>query len=136
MQWWWRSARPTDDLALPVWFDDDGPVAAAGLTAWGDTWQVDGFAVPSIANAGDVWAAALAATVGHPDITLRVLGHEHDAQLIDLAVHSGFTMTDEVSGTSWMDADARVADHARRRVRDRRSRDPRRPSASDDRSQR
>ena len=39
LQWWWRRPRTTDDLELPVWFDEVGPVAAAGLTAWGDTWQ-------------------------------------------------------------------------------------------------
>src|SRR3954462_2189638 len=24
VQWWWRRPRPTDELALPVWFDEDG----------------------------------------------------------------------------------------------------------------
>jgi hypothetical protein len=47
VQWWWRRPRPTDELALPVWFDEIGPVAAAGLTAFGDAWQTDVFAVPS-----------------------------------------------------------------------------------------
>jgi hypothetical protein len=32
VQWWWRRPRPTDELVLPVWFDEVGPVAAAGLT--------------------------------------------------------------------------------------------------------
>ena len=54
VQWWWRRPRATDELALPVWFDDVGPVAAAGLTAWGDTWQADVFAVPSIVDEEDV----------------------------------------------------------------------------------
>ena len=48
LQWWWRRPRTTDELALPVWFDEVGPVAAAGLTAWDDVWQADIFAVPSI----------------------------------------------------------------------------------------
>ena len=47
VQWWWRRPRATDELALPVWFDEVGPVAAAGLTAWDDTWQADVLAVPS-----------------------------------------------------------------------------------------
>lgn len=34
VQWWWRRPRVTDDVPLPVWFDDVGPVAAVGLTAW------------------------------------------------------------------------------------------------------
>src|SRR5205823_10448289 len=54
VQWWWRRPRATDELALPVWFDEVGPVAAAGLTAWGDTWQADVFAVPSIVDEEDV----------------------------------------------------------------------------------
>src|SRR3954467_13902137 len=59
VQWWWRRPRPTDELALPVWFDDVGPVAAAGLTAWPEAWQVDVFAVPSIVGREEVWAATL-----------------------------------------------------------------------------
>ena len=35
----------TDELALPVWFDEIGPVAAAGLSAWDENWQADVFAV-------------------------------------------------------------------------------------------
>ena len=40
-------------------------MAAAGLTAWGDTWQADVFAVPSIVDEEAVWAATLEATAGH-----------------------------------------------------------------------
>jgi hypothetical protein len=30
MQWWWRRPRVSDEVALPVWFDDaDQPIAAA-----------------------------------------------------------------------------------------------------------
>ena len=62
VQWWWRRPRATDELALPVWFDEVGPAAAAGLTAWDDTWQADVFAVPSIVKEEDVWFATLEAT--------------------------------------------------------------------------
>src|SRR3954462_6957914 len=44
----WRRPRPTDDLALPFWFEEVGPGAPPGLTAGDDTWQADVFAVPSI----------------------------------------------------------------------------------------
>jgi len=90
---------------LPVWFDEVGPVAAAGLTAWDDTWQADVFAVPSIVDEEDVWAATLEATAGHRGEALQVLVHEDDALLAGLAIQSGFAMTDELSGTTWMDAD-------------------------------
>jgi predicted N-acetyltransferase YhbS len=118
VQWWWRRPRATDDLALPVWFDDDGPVAAVGLTAWGDTWQTDVFTVPSAVDEGVVWDTAMQAVAAavaevRPDAprpdALRVLVREHDVRLIDLAVESGFTMTDELSGTTWMDAADRPA---------------------------
>jgi len=108
VQWWWRKPRPTDDLALPVWFDDVGPVAAVGLTAWTDTWQVDVFAVPATVDPEEVWTAAMEVVAEHPEETLQVLVFGDDAPVTDLAIGSGFEMTDELSGTSWMDADARA----------------------------
>jgi len=107
VQWWWRRPRASDDLALPVWFDEVGPVAAAGLTAWDDTWQADVFAVPSVVPEQDVWTATLQDSAGHRGRALRVLVREDDTRLADLAVGSGFAMTDELSGTAWMDADDR-----------------------------
>ena len=107
VQWWWRRPRPTDELALPVWFDEVGPVAAAGLTAWGDTWQADVFAVPSIVSDEDVWAATLEAHAGHRGGALQVLVFGDDSPLAGLAIQTQFPMTDELSGTSWMDADQR-----------------------------
>ncbi len=106
VQWWWRRRRATDELALPVWFDGVGPVAAAGLTAWDDTWQADVFAVPSIVDEEDVWAATVEAA-GHQGEALQVLVCDDDAPLAGLAIQSGFAMTDELSGTAWMDADRR-----------------------------
>jgi predicted N-acetyltransferase YhbS len=106
VQWWWRRPRLTDELALPVWFDEFGPVAAVGLSAWHDAWQADVFAVPSIVDVEVVWAATLEATAGHRGEALQVLVHEDDA-LVGLAMQCGFAMTDELSGTAWMDADQR-----------------------------
>src|SRR4051812_38287852 len=104
VQWWWRRPRATDELALPVWFDEVGPAAAAGLTAWDDTWQADVFAVPSIVTEEGVWVATMEAAAGHRG---EVLVREDDALLVDLAVKSGFAMTEELAGTAWMDADRR-----------------------------
>ncbi|HEY3428730.1 MAG TPA: hypothetical protein VGK83_08700 [Acidimicrobiia bacterium] len=81
-------------------------MAAAGLTAWDDTWQADVFAVPSIVDEEEVWAATLQATTGHEGKALQVLVCD-GSPLEGLAVQSGFVMTDEVSGTTWMDADQR-----------------------------
>ena len=135
VQWWWRRPRATDELALPVWFDETGPMAAAGLTAWDDTWQADVFAVPSIIDEEDVWAATLQAA-GHQGEALQMLVRDDDAPLADLAIQSGFAMTDELSGTAWMDADRRPPVAQVGGVRDRGSRDTRGSSAPDDRSQR
>lgn len=106
VQWWWRRPRPTDELELPVWFDDVGPVAAGGLTAWGDSWQADVFAVPGIVDEEEVWAATLEEAAGHVGpMQVALLGE--DATLARLAIESRFEMTDELSGTTWMDGDKR-----------------------------
>jgi GNAT superfamily N-acetyltransferase len=97
----------TDELALPVWFDEVGPVAAAGLTAYDTYWQADVFAVPSTVAEDDVWAATLDAAARHGGGPLELLVGAVDAPLAGLAIASGFAMTDELSGTSWMDADQR-----------------------------
>jgi ribosomal protein S18 acetylase RimI-like enzyme len=109
VQWWWRRPRATDDVPLPVWFDDAGPVAAAGLTDWDERWQVDAFAVPSTVDEAEVWAATVAAATEHTDLALEVLVSDHDPWLTELAVASGFVATDEWSGTTWMEADQRAA---------------------------
>jgi GNAT superfamily N-acetyltransferase len=108
VQWWWGRPRATDELALPVWFDDVGPVAAVGLTGEETTWQVDVFAVRSIADVEEVWAATLDAAVENWSGGLELLVNESDVALSDLARSSGFVMTDELSGTAWMDADERA----------------------------
>ena len=106
LQWWWRRPRVTDELALPVWFDDVGPVAAVGLTDWNDRWQVDVFAVPDIVDETDVWAAMLESVPGHWDGEIELLVHEI-SPLVGLALRSGFEMTDDTFGTTWMAADQR-----------------------------
>src|SRR5262249_37144663 len=64
------------------------------------------FAVPSAVDAEEVWTATLeAATEPHAE----VLVHGDETLLTSLALQSGFVMTDDLSGTSWMDADQRPA---------------------------
>jgi GNAT superfamily N-acetyltransferase len=107
VQWWWRRPRVTDELALPVWVDAVGPVAASGLTAWERNWQVDAFVVPSSVDQEEVWAATLEAAAEYQGRSLELLAGERDASLVELAVTSGFAVTEELSGTTWMDADQR-----------------------------
>jgi ribosomal protein S18 acetylase RimI-like enzyme len=107
VQWWRGRPRVTDDLLLPVWFDDVGPVAAVGLTASGDTWQLDVFTQPSDPLVGDVFAVAMEAATKKFDGTLELLVLGDDETVIELALQSGFVMTPELSGTTWMDASSR-----------------------------
>ncbi|MHB8379128.1 MAG: hypothetical protein ACYDB2_04300 [Acidimicrobiales bacterium] len=104
---WRRRPRAIEDLALPVWFDDVGPVAVAGLTSWKDAWQADVFAVSSTVNEDDGWAATMEVTAEHSRDALKVLVGQDDLLMADLALQSGIVMTDELSGTAWMDADHR-----------------------------
>jgi GNAT superfamily N-acetyltransferase len=108
VQWWWRRPRPTDELPLPVWFDNVGPAAAVGLTAWGSAWQPDAFAVPHVVDIGDVWLSALDLAAAHaPREQLEVLIREDDEVLSGLAVHAGFQATEDSSGLAWMGPDQR-----------------------------
>jgi GNAT superfamily N-acetyltransferase len=105
VQWWWGRPRATDELRLPVWFDDVGPVGAVGLTASGETWQADVFAVPSLMSEAEVWAATMNAATEHWTGPLEMLVNEVDELRVELALQRGFEMTDDLSGTAWMDAD-------------------------------
>ena len=51
MQWWWRRPRVSDEVALPVWFDDaDQPIAAAVLTEWPHAWWLDVIRLPGLCH--------------------------------------------------------------------------------------
>jgi GNAT superfamily N-acetyltransferase len=108
VQWWWRRPRPTDELPLPVWFDNVGPAAAVGLTAWGTGWQPDAFAVPGVVDIGDVWFSSLDLAAAHaPSEQLEVLIREDDEVLSGLAIHAGFQATEDSSSLAWMGPDQR-----------------------------
>ena len=109
VQWWWRRPRRSDDLALPVWFDDDGPCAAVSLTDWGESWQADALAVAGTVSLEDVWTALLDAAAPIDAPAWEVLARNDDAELLGLLAASGFAPTDEESGTTWMDAGERAA---------------------------
>ena len=80
VQWWHGRLRATDDLSLPVWYDDHGPVAAAGLTSSGDTWQVDVFTTLSRVSEEEIWGAALTTASQHHDGALELLVHQTDTK--------------------------------------------------------
>jgi predicted N-acetyltransferase YhbS len=105
LQWWWRCRRLTDDLALPVWFDEVGPVATVGLSAWDDTWQTDAFVASSLVPLEEVWNETMSAVNQYPIHPLRLILPERNYELMELAIHSGFKLTDEISGTTWINID-------------------------------
>jgi predicted N-acetyltransferase YhbS len=107
IQWWWRRPRSTDDLALPVWFDEFGPVAAVGICAWDDTWQTDAFVASSIVPLEVVWNETMTIISQNPIHPLRLILPERNNELIELALQSGFKLTDEISGTTWLNIDDR-----------------------------
>jgi predicted N-acetyltransferase YhbS len=104
LQWWWRRPRRTDEITLPVWFDDEGPAAASVLTDWGHAWQADALVVPNTVSLEVVWAAVLEAAAEHGGPTLEVLAREDDDRLLVLLEVSGFAGTDDRSGITWMSA--------------------------------
>lgn len=99
VQWWWRRPRATDDLDLPVWPDEEGPVAVVHLTDWGDLLQGDPLVVPGTVPVAEVWAALLDAT----DDPFEVLVRDDDVELRELVAASGFAPTDDVSADTWLD---------------------------------
>lgn len=107
-QWWWRRPRVTDDLELPVWLDDEGPIGAALLTDWGERWQVDAVVVPGAVELGPVWTAAVATAESAP-VPLEVLVRDDDPELLSLVVGTGFEPTADRSGLTSMDVARRPA---------------------------
>lgn len=103
VQWWWRRPRATDDVPLPVWFDDDGPAGVALLTDWGEAVQGDALVVPGTVAREEVWSALLDAA---PPV-FEVLARDDDLELLELLASAGFTATSERSATTWLDADRR-----------------------------
>jgi len=103
VQWWWRRPRVTDELELPVWLDDQGPVAAVGLSAWGQTWQTDAFVASADISLEEVWNETITAAHNFSAHSLRLITPEKNTTLIDLALASGFLLSDEISGTTWLE---------------------------------
>lgn len=111
MQWWWRRPRPSDEIALPVWFDDaEQPVAAAVLTEWPHAWSLDILRMPGMDLnlddlAGPAWEA-LERRAESPVIESMV--PVNDAELRDWFTGQEFTAVEEC-WSGWMAAADRPA---------------------------
>ncbi len=110
LQWWWRTARPSDTVDQLFWVDADGPVAAAVLTDWGRAWGCDPIVVPGAVEVSlaEVWGSALEAIDDLELGAVETLARDDDVELVSLLGRAGFA-PGERDGMTWMDADARPA---------------------------
>jgi predicted N-acetyltransferase YhbS len=104
LQWWWRKPRPSDDLATPVWFDDEGqPFAAAVLTWWPYAWWLDIIRIPGLPLSLDDLVAPAWAEIerleGSP--VVEALVPADDKELGAWFAGRGFTIAEE-SWSGWM----------------------------------
>lgn len=97
IQWWWRRPRVSDELALPVWFDDDNqPIATAVLTTWPQAWALDIIRLPGLTLTldeltGSAWAQ-LEQQQGSP--VIESLVPSDDVELCAWFEGRGFTSGD------------------------------------------
>lgn len=111
LQWWWRRPRASDEIALPVWFDEtDQPVAATVLTGWPHAWWIDLIRLPGLTLALDDLArpawAHLERLPGAP--TIEAYLPNEDADLIAWYTGRGFTGGEE-SWSGWLASTDRPA---------------------------
>lgn len=114
-QWWWRTARPTDNIGQLFWIDESGdPEAAVIITEWKDRVALDPLVMPE-ASAEYVAKVierglAHASSCGFTSVELEV--DSTDEVLRDVLLAHGFTMPEQAwlqDGLveSWLAADAR-----------------------------
>lgn len=110
LYWWWRSPRASDELAQPVWLDDDGnPVAACVFTEWKDSWTCDPIVLPS--RNKDLLPIVMAAAEKRLDTgpmtgDVMMAVPDVDDRWQRLAVQHGFTAGEDQWAVMWMDAAA------------------------------
>jgi GNAT superfamily N-acetyltransferase len=104
-QWWWRTPRRSDALNQRFVVDDEGPVAAALLTAWARGWGLDPIALPGTPQAllADVLVDALSRVDAMGLGGVETLVRDDDAETIELLERSGFRPTDDTGGILYLD---------------------------------
>lgn len=110
LQWWWRTPRASDTIDQIFWIDDEGPVAGVVLTDWGRAWGCDLIVVPcaTAVPLSTLWERAAEEIEALSLETVEVLVDDNDAELIGVLAGAGL-VTDQRSGTTWMDAENRAA---------------------------
>lgn len=104
-QWWWRTARSTDDRPMPFWYDDHGPVAAAVVNEWSSTTWLDLITLPSVKASllREVFERGQTLTADLPPVEMLV--DDKDEALRALLSDSGFHR-ESGDVTAWMSAAA------------------------------
>jgi len=102
VQWWWRTQRPTDELAHPFWCDDEGPVAAVYATDFRGTTQCDLLAVPGVDRTA-LWVHLLDVLQAVPE-PVEIPIRDDDAELRELAIGAGLVAATHDS-TAWLGAE-------------------------------
>jgi predicted N-acetyltransferase YhbS len=104
VQWWSRSPRRSDGIAMPVWVDGHGPVAAVLLTDWTASWGIDVIRVPGVApDIDELWAEARGLMTAAGEQPYESLVRQDDKELISRLVAAGFEPGSR-AWIAWMDA--------------------------------
>jgi len=104
VQWWSRTARPSDDVEKPFWVDDQGPVAGVLLTSWSDgNWQCDPVVVPGAPGADRVnlWERAVELGAQHSTAGFKIAVDDEDRLYRQLAESAGLIAVDH-DRTAWL----------------------------------
>lgn len=109
VQWWWRTARRSDDVEQIFWADADGPVGAVLATEFRGTWQCDPILVAGAAIAPQiVWERAVEQAVSLGPGSFEVPARDDQPDLVAFLRASGF-VAGEPSAIAWLDARDRPA---------------------------
>jgi predicted N-acetyltransferase YhbS len=107
VQWWWRTARRSDDVEQLFWTDADGPVGCVLATEFRGAWQCDALLVPGAAiDPRVVWERTLERAAALRPDPVDVPARDDDLAFVALLRAAGFA-AGEPSSIAWMDAAAR-----------------------------
>jgi len=106
LQWWWRTARRSDEVGQTFWLDGSEPVAAIILTDWGQEWGCDLIlgAGASEAMLRRMWSRALARVDSLALDIVEVAVRDDDAEMSELLTSAGFSPTGGEGVAAWMRA--------------------------------
>ena len=109
VQWWWRTARRSDEVDQLFWTDAQGPVGAVLATEFRGAWQCDSLLVPGAPIEPElVWERTLEqATSLRPD-PVEVPARDDDHSFVAFLRAAGF-VAGEPSAIAWLDANRRPA---------------------------